>query len=250
MRGIRNYIMLLTSGAALFGLLGFVSYQAVSKTTDGNGVPPVAVGAAAGTSSSISGAPARTTFNFPKDLVDQVNSTSLGAGGSTPAYSGYTRLTDENEALTVFVPKEWSDIDAGEWTYQGQKVGTYIQASSDLYKFNTEHSVPGIFIGASKKLANQYSTTTLLAAERPLTAGGCNYRGQMHYGDAFYLGDYDYSLNCAGGGQNLIVATAQPPNRDYVVLVKVLARNKADLEAAAEILNTFQVTDDPDRGDH
>ena len=85
MRGIRNYIMLLTSGAALFGLLGFVSYQAVSKTTDGNGVPPAAIGAA-GTSSTIAGVPARTTFNFPKDLVDQVNSTSLGAGGSTPAY--------------------------------------------------------------------------------------------------------------------------------------------------------------------
>ena len=248
MRSIRNYITLLTTSAALFGLLSFVGFRAVSNTTDGNAVPPVVLGAGTGTSQVAAGAPARTSFNFPKDLVDQVS--KANGAGSASAYSGYTRLADENEALEVFVPKEWADVEAGDWTYQGQKVGTFIQASSDLYKFNTERSVAGVFIGASKRLADQYSTTALLATERPASSAACDYRGQVHYSDPFYLGDYDYSLSCANGGQNLIVAAAQSPNRDYIVFVKVLAKSKADLEAVAEVLNTFQVISDLDLGDH
>ncbi|HEX9333130.1 MAG TPA: hypothetical protein VF896_14655, partial [Anaerolineales bacterium] len=36
---------------------------------------------------------------------------------SPSAYSGYTRVTDNEDKITMQVPIEWNDIDTGTWTY-------------------------------------------------------------------------------------------------------------------------------------
>ncbi|MEO8285687.1 MAG: hypothetical protein ABI670_04580 [Chloroflexota bacterium] len=192
-------------------------------------------------------AAAASKFQFPQELVDRVTNMSESAQGS---YSGYMRLTDDFEAMTVFVPNEWQDIQTGDWLVQGKKVGNVIEASSDLNRFKTSHDVPGVFVGASRVLAAQYSGPALLDLRRGEAAAGCEYRGQMHFTDAFYLGDYDYSMNCGAEKQNVIVAAAKPPNGDHVILIQIVVKSKADLDAAAHVLSTFQVIGDLDAGDH
>lgn len=237
-----HYLVLSATGLVLLGLGLLAGYQALKIGSAGD-YRLLAV-------ANPRDKAVKPSFPFPQGLVDQVNSQGVADAATAPAYSGYTRITDDSEALTVFVPKEWTDIETGKWVYQGQAIGTYIQASTDLDKFINTRSVSGVFIGASKALAARGSNTDLLTAQRSNSSAGCHYGGQTSFTDSFYLGDYDYFLNCANRGQNLVQVVARPPNGDYAILLQIKAKSKEDLAAAAEILNTFQVIDDLDRGDH
>lgn len=166
------------------------------------------------------------------------------------SYSGYTRVTDSEEKITVQVPIEWNDIETGAWTYQGRDVGVFVAASTDLAGFYSTRSQPGVFIGVSHSLAHTYNENGLLGLEKSSLARQCLHKGRFDYKNQFYAGQYDQFTNCATGTPNLLVFTTASADRKSLILVRTVLVSEADLEAADMIMNTFQVLGDPEHDDH
>ena len=166
------------------------------------------------------------------------------------SYSGYTRVTDNEEKITVEVPVEWSDIETGAWTYQGREVGVFVAASGDLANFYSTESQPGVLIGVSHSLATTYGEDGLLGLEKRDLSRQCLHKGRFDYQNQFYAGQYDQFTNCATGTPNLLVFTTTSADQKSLILLRIVVVSEADLEAADIIMNTFQVLGDPERDEH
>lgn len=194
-------------------------------------------------------APRAQISQLPQELISRVD--GLGRGSAPPGDSGttsngdYARLVDSFNAITVDVPRAWSQIDMGTWTYHAKPVGRFIAASTDLPAFLNSKNVPGVFFGASTVLLPDYDAIGL-AGDQPMAGNGCNHRGLFDYYDQFYQGRLDYFIDCPGGSPNLLVITSKPANQSYMSLLRISIGSKADLEAARHILSTFQVLGSPD----
>lgn len=167
-----------------------------------------------------------------------------------PSYSGYTRVTDNEEKITVQVPVEWEDIETGTWTYKGSEVGVFVAASSDLAGFYSSRSQPGVFIGVSHSLANTYSEAGLLGLEKSDLSRQCLHKARSDYKNQFYAGQYDQFTNCRAGTPNLLVFTTTSADQKSLILLRIVLVSDADLEAADMIMNTFQVLGDPELDEH
>ena len=184
-------------------------------------------------------------FSLPSAIQDQSN---LIQGPSS--YSGYTRVTDNEEKMTVEVPVEWGDIDTGAWMYKGRTVGVFVAASGDLANFYSTRSQPGVFIGVSHSLAQAYSRDSLLGLEKRDYSNRCRYKGRFDYKNQFYAGQYDHFTNCAAGTPSLLVFTTASADQKSLILLRIVVVSEADLEAADIIINSFQVLGDPERDEH
>src|SRR4051812_24709920 len=73
---------------------------------------------------------------LPQELVDRVGGGNPGKGSPGNANAGsdgdYVRLVDSYGAITLDVPRAWSQIDMGTWNIRGKPAGRFIAASTDL----------------------------------------------------------------------------------------------------------------------
>ena len=169
---------------------------------------------------------------------------------SPATYSGYTRVNDNEDKITLQIPVEWNDIETGEWTYKGRKVGVFVAASGDLGNFYASRSQAGVLIGVSHALAHGYSQAGLLDLEKREHAGACVYKGRFDFQNMFYLGQYDQFNNCANGTPNLLVLTTASADQKSLIMLRMVVVSQADLEAVDKILSSFQVLGDPEVDDH
>ncbi len=179
-------------------------------------------------------------FPLPQGVTGQTGPTD---SASRP---GYARITDDEETIVAQVPAAWKDVDTGRWVYQGQDVGVFLAASTDLDNFSSRRSAPGVFIGVSRALAQAYDEEQLLALEAATFSRQCKRQGRSTFQDPFYTGLYDTYVTCGNNGQELFVAATMSANREQLILLRIGVVNKADQEAAARIFETFQVLGDPD----
>jgi len=186
--------------------------------------------------------PNSPSFVFPSELKAQVT-------GRQSPYSAYTRVTDNEEKISMEIPVEWNDIETGAWTYKGRNVGVFVAASGNLANFYSTHSQPGVFIGVSHALANAYGKDGLLGLEKR-DHSQCHYNGRFDYQNLFYKGQYDHYANCTDGAPNLLVFTTASADGKYLILLRIVVVSNADVEAATTIFNTFQVLGNPERDDH
>lgn len=189
----------------------------------------------------------RPALVFPQAIRDQI---SLSGSTAPTPYSGYTRVTDNEEAISMDVPVEWNDIETGKWTYKGKEVGVFVAASGDLANFYSTRSQPGVFIGVSQSLARAYNKDGLLDLEKGGFSRQCVYNGRFDYQNLFYTGRYDHYTNCAAGTPNLLVFTTTSADRKFLILLRIVVVSNADLDAAATIFDTFQVLGDPEHDFH
>ena len=166
------------------------------------------------------------------------------------SYSGYTRITDNEEKIMVQVPVEWSDIETGEWTFKGKKTGVFLAASLDLGDFYAAGSQPGVLIGVSRSLARSYNQDGLLGLERRDLVGQCAHKGRFDYKNQFYAGKYDHFTNCASGTSDLLIFTTASADKKSLIFIRIAVQSDADLEAVDTIINTFQVLGDPESDEH
>ncbi len=181
--------------------------------------------------------------SLPPEVEEQagVSGSAEGTtGGDT--YSGYTTVTDDSEALQMDVPTEWSAVNGGAWDFEGKTVGKAITASADLDAYTNTWGEPGAFFGASSSLIESYSVDSLL--DYYDWSGECEIDGRYDYQDELYKGKYDLWVNCGDEGATYIVLAAVPENQEYITLVNIQVTNDADLDAADQILNTFEVVGD------
>ncbi|HEX9385573.1 MAG TPA: hypothetical protein VF918_04590 [Anaerolineales bacterium] len=169
---------------------------------------------------------------------------------SPSAYSGYTRVNDNEDKITLQVPVEWNDIETGKWTYKGRNMGVFVAASGDLGNFYSTRSQPGVLIGVSHALAGAYGKEGLLDLEKRDHARSCLYKDRFDFQNQFYVGQYDQYTNCAAGTPNLLVFTTASADQKYLILLRIIVASEADIEAADTILSTFQVLGNPERDDH
>jgi serine protease Do len=157
------------------------------------------------------------------------------------AYSGYTTVTDDSNAIAMDVPVEWSDVSGIPWKFEGTIVGAAIVAARNRDDFYDSWSEPGVFFGASHVLAQRLNEEALLDLDVNYFSGECEYQGRFDYKDQLYTGRYDYYENCGGAGTVFINLAAVSETWAYVMLVQVQIVSEADLEALDRILNTFNV---------
>ncbi len=166
------------------------------------------------------------------------------------SYSGYTRITDNEEKISVQVPVEWSDIETGTWKFKGKDTGVFLAASPNLGDYYASGSQPGVLIGVSRSLAQSYDRQSLLGLEKRDVPRTCVYKGRFDYQNQFYSGQYDHFTNCATNSPGLLIFTAASPDHTSLILIRIVVTSEADLEAVDTIINTFQVLGDPEQDEH
>jgi serine protease Do len=169
--------------------------------------------------------------------------------GGDRGYPSYRTLTDEYEAIKLRVPAVWKDVETGRWSYEGRDVGAFIAASRDLDALYGGRAEAGVFVGASRVLAQQYKPEDVLARELTSYAGKCRHGGRYTYVDPFYTGAYD-SYSACSGGLNMLVVAVVPAQQQYLILLRIAVVSRADVEAMARILDSFQVVDQLDSDHH
>jgi len=185
----------------------------------------------------------QTNRHLPSSLLSNVSQSPL-------AYSGYTRVTDNEDKITLQVPVEWNDIETGEWMYKGRNVGVYVAASGDLGNFYATRSQPGVLIGVSHSLAKIYGKDGMLGLEKRDLSGQCTYKGRFDFQNQFYAVQYDHYTNCAAGTPNLLVLTTTSADKKTLIFLRIVTVSEADLEAVDKILSSFQVLGDPEVDEH
>ncbi len=189
----------------------------------------------------LNGQPLSTRFSFSNSLGNEVGNT----GGAT-TYSDYMRLTDDNGAIEMEVPAEWSDYRGANWTdADGNVIGAALSASPNLDEFLGGWEVPGVFFGVSDEVARWGGYIQLLDFYREDFSSVCTYEGRVEYGDndPIFEGAYDLFTNC-GDSSNVFVVLSARPKTDptaYLVLVQIQIITDADLEALDRIFATFNV---------
>jgi serine protease Do len=164
-----------------------------------------------------------------------------GTSGGSVTYSSYVQVTDDSGALTMAIPAEWSDATGDAWVVDDRVVGGTISAAGNLQAFYETWTEPGVFFGASRVLAQTMNEQNMLDHDANDFSADCTYEGRNPYQDAVYKGLYDYYTNCGGMGTTLIVLSAVPENRGFLILLQVQVVSQADLEALDKILNSFEV---------
>jgi serine protease Do len=196
----------------------------------------------------LNGTPLEVAVNF----FQQQLGSEVPSSGSTGTYSSYVTVTDDSNSIQVDIPAEWTDVDGSEWDAtwtlddgrQFDFTAAAINASTDLYSYNSGYDTPGMFFAASADMAKIGGYVQLLEGLRPWYENDCSLDGTYDYSDSVYEGKYDLWTKC-GPNNNLVVALAARPIDNpygFLIVVEVKIVSDADLDALDQILNTFDTT--------
>lgn len=171
--------------------------------------------------------------------------TGGGASGAEPAVDpdDYMTVTDDDGILSVRVPKTWSDINDGNWVMDDETVGASVSASPNLEQYNDTWTMPGLFFGATIKLAENMDAEELLDewTYNNDCAGG---NERLEYDDAVFMGHYDIWSDCGGEGNLFVVLSAAPKEVEGIlVLIQVAIPAGESVEAFEQILASFSIND-------
>ncbi|MBC7235802.1 MAG: serine protease [Chloroflexi bacterium] len=172
----------------------------------------------------------------------QVEEAAQGEEGrqGAPRYSGYRTVTDDTGALTVDIPNEWTDVGGGSWKIEGKVVGVGIAAARDIERFRQSWAEPGMLLGASAILAQEFDEAGIL--DQIDYSDECESRQRFtDYDDGLYTGQYDVYKGCGEANSTLIVLAAMPEERDFIIVLTVGLVSEADEEALKRIIDTFEV---------
>ena len=180
---------------------------------------------------------ALTTEETGSDLTELLND---------PAYK---TVTDGTGALSVEVPSGW-EVMTGEdsearssWSSFGdENVGSSITASTDLDTWHNTSGVPGVYIVASRDLAQRDTDDGLVVSGPNDFSASCERGSRRDFDRHPYSGRMQTWKNCAGNGEeaNLVTLSAAPEGRECVVLLQIGMYGEADVEAGQRILDTFE----------
>jgi hypothetical protein len=176
------------------------------------------------------------------------------AVGTPKPAPGYQLAKDDSGNLSVEVPSAW-EIETGEksegasdasWSsFAGVSIGSSITASANLGAWYDVDAagVPGVYMVASKELAQKYTDDELVTQGPHDYSSGCTPGEAQNFDRSSYSGKIQ-AWNCDASGSRrantLLTASASPQGRECVVVLQVLAYSEADREVAQHILNTFE----------
>ncbi|MDQ3879948.1 MAG: hypothetical protein M3295_02555 [Chloroflexota bacterium] len=183
--------------------------------------------------------PVATESVLPPKTPDE---TAAQTEGPSQTEAGdYQSITDEQSVLFMSVPKSWTDVRSGGWTFDGQDVGLSLTASTDVDQWYEGYDVDGAFFAASTSLADQYSPEELL--DQYDLSGDCTLDHRADYSDPAYTGMEDIYTDCGGGDTQFSIIAASPEDNSFLVLVQTQVATDEGFAAYQNILNTFVVID-------
>lgn len=187
----------------------------------------------------INGRKLEETFSFALEE----NSLADSSGGNA-SYGDYYTFRDQSNVLLVEIPTAWGDTSSGSWVSGGEEMANSIAltAAPNIDDFLNTWTSPGVFLGASRQLAQQMGAAQLL--DQTTFNQSCTYGGRAEYSDALYTGLYDTWTSCGGTNTVLIVVAFQPEDSSFLGMVQVQVVSEADLEALDRILDSFVVQGD------
>lgn len=191
----------------------------------------------------INGRPLEASFAFDQLEENPEAASSLEEGeaqSGAVSYDEYVVIADDTETISVEIPKAWSDTSGGAWTDEKeQAIGVSIAAAQDLEAFYNTWTEPGLFIGLSESLAQEFTPAEYLDQED--FSSICEYDGRKEYSDDIHTGFYDLWLQC-DGEDNLFLSLAMTPETgEYLVQIQMVLISDADLEALDHVLTSFSV---------
>jgi hypothetical protein len=162
-----------------------------------------------------------------------------------PPYKG---VTDGTGALSVEVPSAW-EVMTGEdsearssWlSFGDENVGSSITASTDLDTWHNTSGVPGVYVVASRDLAQRYTDDELVVSGPNDFSTSCERGSRQDFDRHPYSGRMQAWKNCAGNGEaDLVTLAAAPEDRECVVALQIGMYGEADVEGGQRILDTFE----------
>jgi hypothetical protein len=159
---------------------------------------------------------------------------------------GYQLLEDDSGNLSVEVPSGWevvtgkdSETGGSNWSSFGVgSINSSISASIDYDAFVDTGGVPGIYMVASRKLAQSYTDDRLVSG--PSDLSNCDLGALQDFDRPPYSGRM-LAGNCRGNGAHYLNLAVAPQGRECVVLLQIITYSEADREATQHILDTFEV---------
>jgi hypothetical protein len=160
----------------------------------------------------------------------------------------YKTVTDGTGALSVEMPSSWEvmtgeDSEVGSsWSSFGyENISSSITASTDLDAWQNTSGVPGVYIVASRNLAQRYTDDELVVSGPNDFSTSCDRGSRRDFDRHPYSGRMQAWKDCAGNGEaNLVTLAAAPEGRECVVVLQIGMYGEADVEAGQRILDTFE----------
>ena len=158
---------------------------------------------------------------------------------------GYISCYDDTGSIVVDVPDYWTDVNGGEWDFDGEVIGVAISAAPNLDDFNAYYEAEGVFFGASDTFATWGGYIEFLDYYTSIYSSDCDLVGRYDYEDALYRGKYDQYENCGGrGGYDSYVLSAVDRVDQFAMIILVLIQTiPGDYYTVDQIWNTFIVLD-------
>jgi hypothetical protein len=182
-------------------------------------------------------------------IVGSVRVVDLVKGGEgdlrgAPSYE-YIEISDNSGQISVQVPSVWADTPGNGWHTRGirgvpdgTRVGPGLNAAPNVEAWKDDLETPGVFIGASRKLLESQSPTTLIRRTPP---AGCSSTESTTYASPAFTGEV-VTFRCEEAKVEWRRLAATPTaTRDYLMYLEAKLVTTADVEAYNKILNTFEV---------
>ncbi len=164
----------------------------------------------------------------------------------TPS-SGYRKVTDDSETLSVEVPAGWTDLDGTSWD-PDEPFAPALAVAADLTAFR-ELTAPGlafVAMGPSEEQAQLGVEGLLDGMSANILELTCDFVDRFPYSDVFYAGQYDRFEGC-DGDVIIISLAALPEDGSFLVWLSVVLGAQEDASVLDRILGTFIVLDSPPR---
>ena len=160
-------------------------------------------------------------------------------------YPALEWVADDTGAITVQVPTAWADRDMGQNQVDGVAVPS-IWVAPDIEAFVDRWSGPGVMV---ELLTGPAATGSVEAVLEDMsvdvaTADACDATAEYAYDDGWYTGSALLHSGCGGSGSALLqIVAAEGVGR--MLTVQVQMTSTADIDAAVQVINTFQAITAP-----
>ncbi len=175
-------------------------------------------------------------------LAEELSSIAAAGPEILPGYAMYVAITDESYAIQIQVPREWADTEDRPVASARGRALASVRAAVDLQSFEQDWTTPGVIVDGTSQLIPGDSEVTLLdEVVQPLSAA-CVYQGRRPYPSRSYTVALDIYTSCGGSGAAYVVIGAAPPNRSWVMRLRLKVVSGRDLEALDRIVQSVRVT--------
>lgn len=192
----------------------------------------------------INGRPLAVSMSFAQELGSEV---SQGTGTQPgDSYTEYVQVSDDSGAITVEVPKEWTQVDGKQWqtTWGSYNItAPSVSASANLDQYLNSWDESGMFFAASSDMGRTGGYMQLLEGVQEWYKKDCRLDSSSKYSDDLYEGQYQLWKNCGPNRTYSLVLAARPKQNktSFLVLIDMRITKDADLQALDHILQTFVV---------